>query len=373
MANNLISRRQAVGVGTAALLSAPFFTFSASVPKKNILVLGGTNYFGPAVVHSAIRSGHSVTLFNRGITNVELFPGLERLRGDRSIGAENLDALKEDRQWDAVIDTWPDDPRMVEQTVELLKDRTRNYSFVSTIAVYEDMSAPDNTEDSPLRDVRNLSPNTPYRDKKVLCERVLQNLVPSKHLIVRPPGTFGERDESWSFVYWLWRIRNGGKILAPGDGDDWVQWVDVNDVADFIVHAINTDQTGIFNTIGPEKNPVTFSEFLTRANSHFGNRAELIWVDQEYLDFKELRPIADVPLWASRTSFPGRNTMSTQKAVDAGMTFRPMEQTFDDALNWYDQKKSPDDDPGLDKDRPFNGITRTRELELLKEWEAIRP
>jgi 2'-hydroxyisoflavone reductase len=85
----------------------------ASAPKK-VLVLGGTSFLGPAVVEAAVVAGHTVTLFNRGVTNPGLFPNLEKLRGFRSAEAadENFSALGE-RRWDAVIDVWPSDPPRV--------------------------------------------------------------------------------------------------------------------------------------------------------------------------------------------------------------------------------------------------------------------
>ena len=86
-----------------------------------LLVLGGTKFLGRAVVESALAGGHEVTLFNRGTTNPELFPELEKLRGDRDGG---LDALR-GREWDAVVDPSGYVPRVVEQSVELLRERGR--------------------------------------------------------------------------------------------------------------------------------------------------------------------------------------------------------------------------------------------------------
>ena len=66
-----------------------------------IIILGGTRFFGRALVNSAVDRGHILTLFNRGKTNPELYPDIEKLTGDRD---GNLDALL-NRKWDAVIDT----------------------------------------------------------------------------------------------------------------------------------------------------------------------------------------------------------------------------------------------------------------------------
>ena len=113
-----------------------------------------------------------------------------------------------------------------------------------------------------------------------------------------------------------------------------------------------------------------WKEFLNKVNNHYGNKANFIWASAEFLAEKELRPVVDIPVWEPRNRRAGRHTMSAQKAIDAGMTFTPMEETFDNALKWYDHIKSPNDDPGLDKSRPFNGISRKKELKLLAEWDA---
>lgn len=370
-----MKRRNFVKVtGISSLLAciAPLTACSGSHKKLDILVLGGTNFMGPAVVDAALAKGHTITLFNRGITNPHLYPNLEKLIGDREIETENLNALEGSRKWDLVIDTWPSDPRMIQRTASLLKDRVKAYAFISSIAVYRDMTQVGITETSPLREVGEFVPGMSYYESKVLCERAVQEVFPNKHLIVRPPGIFGKGDESWSLVYWLWRMRRGGPVLAPSDGSDFVQWVDANDVGNFMVHALETKQYGIYNTIGPEKEPVNFKGVLTRVNAHYGNKANPIWVDKGFIDEHQLRPIVDIPIWEPKDRRAGRHTMNAQKAISAEMTFTPMEQTFDKALNWYDHVKSPSDDPGLDKNRPYNGITRARELELLQDWAVVQ-
>ena len=74
-----------------------------------LLLLGGPKFVGRAVIDAALAQGHEVTLFNRGTTNAELHPELERITGDRDGG---LDGLR-GREWDAVVDTSGYLPRIV--------------------------------------------------------------------------------------------------------------------------------------------------------------------------------------------------------------------------------------------------------------------
>src|SRR5919199_4562048 len=109
-----------------------------------LLVLGGTVFLGRHIVDASLARGHEVTLFNRGEHNLELFPEVEKLRGDRD---GQLDALK-GRRWDVVVDTCGFVPRVVRASAELLADAVERYVFVSSLSVYEDFSEPGLNEGS---------------------------------------------------------------------------------------------------------------------------------------------------------------------------------------------------------------------------------
>src|SRR5437868_2076962 len=115
--------RRTFALGALAISTACSARVPARPRKLKLLVLGGTYFLGPQVVEAAVRAGHEITLFNRGKTNPDMFPTLERIRGDRDFKSENLDGLAGDRRWDAVIDVWPADAGMSQRTGELLKNR----------------------------------------------------------------------------------------------------------------------------------------------------------------------------------------------------------------------------------------------------------
>src|SRR5918999_936719 len=97
-----------------------------------LLILGGTVFLGRYLVEAALARGHEVTLFNRGLHNAELFPEVEKLRGNRHT---NLDALR-GRRWDVVIDTCGYTPGTVGASAKLLADLVEHYTFISSISVY---------------------------------------------------------------------------------------------------------------------------------------------------------------------------------------------------------------------------------------------
>src|SRR5687768_18119799 len=110
-----------------------------------LLILGGTVFLGRHVVDAALERGHEITLFNRGQHNPELFPEVEKLRGDRD---GDLSALQ-GRRWDAVIDTCGYLPRAVRASAELLADAVDHYTFISSISVYADFHSPNMDESAP--------------------------------------------------------------------------------------------------------------------------------------------------------------------------------------------------------------------------------
>jgi hypothetical protein len=158
-----------------------------------LLILGGTKFLGRYVVEAALSRGHEVTLFNRGQLNPELFPDVEKLRGDRDGG---LEALK-GRRWDAVVDPSGYSPRVVRDAARLLADAVEHYAFISSQSVYKDTSVPGVDEDYPvgtitdeqLREAEALKQSeltaAPffweiYGPLKALCERAAEGEMPGR-------------------------------------------------------------------------------------------------------------------------------------------------------------------------------------------------
>jgi 2'-hydroxyisoflavone reductase len=310
----------------------------AETPPKRILVLGGTFFLGPAFVDAALADGHTVTLFNRGVTNPELFPFVEKLRGFRSveIDDQNLSALGR-RHWDVVIDVWPHDPALVESAAKLLTDRTKHYLYVSSIGAYnrKNYAQPDLTEDAPIAAWDG--PGSSYTRGKAESERRLRAVVGEKLTIVRPGPIKGVRDDTPDILIWLRRLQNAHSVIAPGNGDTSVEIVDVKDVADFLILAIDHSLYGTFNLTG---RPMSFREFLDGCKSATHSDAELVWIPETILREQGLAP-QDLPNWL--LNFPywevdplqrGFAQISSKKAFDAGWETRPFRNTALDYLSY---------------------------------------
>jgi 2'-hydroxyisoflavone reductase len=315
-----------------------------------LLVLGGTKFLGRAAVEAALARGHEVTLFNRGETNPELFPEAEHVRGDRTRDLE----LLQGREWDAALDTAGYVPAVVRASAEALADAVGHYTFVSSISVYADQSTPP-SEDAAVEEL--LDPDDEsmesYGARKAACERVVTGAFEEAATIARPGLIVGPHDPTNRFWYWPKRIARGGRVLAPGDPSDPLQFVDVRDLGVFLVRLAEDDRAGTFNATGEI---VSFAALLEECLEVTGADAELVWVPSERLLEAGLEPWMGVPLWISAPGWEAANRVPIDRALAAGLTFRPLADTVRAAL-------ADDTPPSLTV-----GISAGREAELLERF-----
>src|SRR4029079_10931592 len=253
----MLTRRKFTRLAACTLAAAHFRpSVIASNPppaRKKILILGGTGFLGPPTVERALARGHIVTLFNRGKTAADLFPDLEKIHGDREKG--DLSGLTNDRRWDAVVDVWANDPAIVAPIANLLAKRTSYYHFVSSMAVYADYSKVGIDETAPTRLER-----PGYGGNKAKSEKSLTDLLGDRVAICRPCAIMGPGHTSLSYHYWLSHLLKDQEIVAPGTGDDcFAQYIDVRDVANWIVDCVEQSRGGIYNTVSE---PLPFRAFL---------------------------------------------------------------------------------------------------------------
>ncbi|SEU27915.1 SDR family oxidoreductase [Stigmatella erecta] len=333
----------------------------APAMKKKILILGGTSFLGPALVERALSRGHTLTLFNRGKTRPGLFPQVERLQGDRD---GNLKAL-EGREWDAVIDTSGYVPRVVRASAELLAPRVGHYLFVSSISVYQDMREGGLDETSPVATVADETTedvSQHYGALKALCEKAAETALPGRVSNVRPGLIVGPDDPTDRFTYWPVRVARGGEVLAPGDGEDPVQFIDVRDLAAFLVGLVENRDVGVFNATGPLET-LSMRGLLEACRQANGGNATFTWADTAFLEAQKVSPWSDMPVWVPRaTEMGGISRVSHARARQRGLGFRPLEQTVRDTLAWF-RTLPPERQAKLRA-----GLSPEREREVLAAW-----
>jgi 2'-hydroxyisoflavone reductase len=291
-----------------------------------LLVLGGTRFVGPAFVEAAVARGHQVTIFNRGQTNPELFPNVEKIRGDRKQGLSPLRG----RAWDAVVDTAAYFPRDVQLSVDALRDSVGRYLLVSSVSVYADQSIPQ-LEDAPLAvlgDPDDTSPDS-YGARKATCEQIVGSAFAQRATIVRPGLIVGPGDSTDRFSYWPKRVAHGGRVLAPGQPNDPLQFIDVRDLADFMLRIVEDDRPGTFNATGEI---IPFAAFLDECRRVTAGDAEFVWVPTQHLLAAGLDPWMGIPLWIAAPGWGAANRIPIDRAQAAGLTLRPLGETLRAAL-----------------------------------------
>ena len=338
---------------------------------RRILFLGGTNFVGPAIIDVALMRGHEVTIFNRGQTNPWLFSYLERLEGNRFPDRDDgLSALEGDREWDIVIDTWQGNPLLVRKTAELLRNRVKEYFYISSIAVYQDLNyrKPSFDESAALPEAEMPSSTDQelrYPVRKQLGEEVVLETFGHRSAIFRAYGIQGSKPsgEINSINYWPIRMLEGGEVLAPGDGKDYTQWTDVRDLADFVVHTLEHRIRGIYN-VGTG---ATFRDYLDELAELSTTPVRLTWVPSPFLAEAELSPFSEIPGWIPRDGWgPGFFYASTERALDAGLRPRSVSETFRQMIDAY-RLHHQDHDLRDPEDAPEIAV---REREILEIWHA---
>jgi 2'-hydroxyisoflavone reductase len=295
-----------------------------------VLIMGGTLFLGRHIVEAALKRGHEVTLFNRGVRNPTLFPEAEKLTGERST---NLTALT-GRRFDAVIDPSAYGPEQIELLLSALGEQPSHYTFVSTISVYG--AFPPNRRYDESTDV--VAGQEGYGALKARAEEALQSALPDRTAVVRPGLIAGPYDPTGRFTYWPRRIEAGGRVLAPGRRERPVQFIDARDLAEWLVRLTEDRINGIFQATGPQTT-LTMGQFLDECVRIAGNGAELAWVPDEGW--------TELPLWIAEDDpeAGGIFEADNRRAIGQGLTFRHVAQTIRETLQWCRETGEIPDSP----------------------------
>jgi 2'-hydroxyisoflavone reductase len=341
------------GGGNAAPTAAgPAKPAPAAPARKKILILGGTGFLGPKTIAAALARGHEVTIFNRGkrekIQPLEL--PVEHLYGNRdpNLPADETQpdsprglAQLAGRSWDVVIDNSGYFPRMVAASAQLLAPSASRYIFISSISAYADNPAAGGDETATLAELADPTVETMgaefenYGGLKVLCERAAAAAFPDRAAIVRPGYIVGPGDPTDRFTYWPVTVARGGEVIAPGAPDDPLQWIDVRDLAEWLVLLAENGTTGAFNAVGPAE-PARWGDVLDGCVRQAASGATLTWIPAAWLEANGMGGEDAFPIWvAPEGKYAGFHRWSNQRAEATGLGFRPIDETVKDLLGWW--------------------------------------
>jgi nucleoside-diphosphate-sugar epimerase len=330
-----------------------------------ILVLGGGRFVGPSIIGAAIARGWEVTAFNRGQTS-SVPSGAKTIVGDRTNLAD-LPRLAEER-WDGVVDTWSGAPRMVRDAASALASSAERYMYVSSRSVYRWPPPHGADETAPVVAADPDANATDYAADKRGGELAAEREFGSWRVgLLRAGMILGSREDVGRLPWWLTRIAEGGRVLAPGPPGCPLQYVDARDLAQFAVHAIDAGLTGPFNVVS-EPGHTTMEGVLESCVATTASDAELVWVDSEFLLEAGVRPWTELPIWVP----PGHEDdtihhFDVRRAHGAGLRCRPIEETVADTWRWMRDTRPDERAPDRSAEMGI-GISREREHQLLARW-----
>ncbi|HRE58422.1 MAG TPA: NAD-dependent epimerase/dehydratase family protein [Candidatus Kapabacteria bacterium] len=326
----------------------------------NILFIGGTLFLGRHCVESALSRHHTVTLFHRGKSNPGLFPDIEHLYGDRKHDTQAL----LDRKWDAVIDTCGYLPSDIDSIAQALVGNIGFYQFISSVSVYADNAINGIEEDYPIATMPSDADTSVfamehYGALKYLCEqRVLEYYGADRVQNIRPGLIVGQYDPSDRFTYWVRRGAEGGKIIVPGGDAYHIQYIDVRDLADWMIHCAEHHTTGTYNAVTPPAF-ITLPDIIRAAGECTDIQQTLLYPSDTFFEEQGIAPWSQMPVWipSTMTDYKGFSSISAQKAIAQGLTFRSPADTVRALYEWDKNR-----DPSV---AMRAGISREREHELI--------
>lgn len=327
-----------------------------------MLILGGTVFLGRALTDAALARGHDVTHLHRG-RSAPPDPRVATVSCDRA--AEPFSPAAAARAWDAVIDTSGYLPQVVARSASALRESSC-YAFVSSISVYAGVGF---GEESSVREAPAPLPDawTPetYGALKAACESVVREAFADRALVVRPGLIVGPHDPTDRFTWWPERVARGGPVAAPGRPGRSVQFIDVRDLAAWMIAALERGARGTYNATGPER-PIEMGTLLEACRRTTGSDATFAWMDEDFLERHGVRPWMHMPLWVPESDPRASGFMNVPiaRAVAAGLAFRPLARTIADTLAWSRTRT-----PGHEWKA---GLPAERERELLRDFGAAR-
>jgi len=373
------SRRKFLGTSLALGLSSlakaspieKLIDVEESDKKLKILILGGTSFLGPHQIAYAVQRGHEVSTFTRGKTvpkiHQELFSKVEKLIGDRE---DNLEALK-NRKWDVVIDNSGRRTKWTEDTAKLLVDHVGYYMYTSSISVFYPFVGDDFSEQRPL--VTEIPENANEQEKQTYAYGVMKATSEAatidafgqdRSIIVRPTLIVGPGDPTDRFPYWLARIEKGGDIIIPGKRDEVVQYIDVRDLAEWMIRLLEKEAAGIYNGSGPGFK-MTTDAFVHGIHASYNSPVNYIQIDD--LTFLKDNGIIGIQPWVIQLpEYAGMSKSENSKAIAADLQFRSLSETVGATKEWWysDAVSQERRDNILAGDRSF----MKREKEILEKW-----
>lgn len=213
----------------------------------NILIIGGTLYFGKKLTLQLISNGHNVTLLNRGNQTDDFGDKVSRIICDRNDTQAMKDLLKSS-YWDIVFDQVCYDYDRAKAACEIFEDKVGQYIFTSSQSVYE--TGADIVEDSFKPNLHQFKTketvNSNYAEAKRQSEVAFEKHATFPTSYIRFPIVLGEEDYTGRFKFHVDRIKNGEEIYFK-NLNARISFISADDAAKSLIHVAENKILGAIN------------------------------------------------------------------------------------------------------------------------------
>ena len=243
-----------------------------------------------------------------------------------------MEALR-GRKWDAVMYNSGHRAEWTRDTAKLLKENVGLYLYTSSTGVYYPYlgsNIKENTEPVTKMpgDLKEENEKLEYGYGVMKANSELeakQNFGQERTIIVRPTYMVGPADRMDRFIYWPVRLAKGGEIMVPGKSDDPVQYIDVRDVAAWIIRLIESGTTGTYNAFGPAS-PIGMHAFVYGAHAAFSSAVSYVMID-DYSFLRKHNVPYIIPWIMPIGNNRGSALVNNEYAMANGLTFKPLSET----------------------------------------------
>ncbi|WP_175478084.1 NAD-dependent epimerase/dehydratase family protein [Bacillus sp. UNCCL13] len=295
---------------------------------KNVLVLGGTQFFGKRLVQRLIEEGNNVTIATRGMTSDPFGDKIERLIIDREDKHSLVEAFKV-RKWDVVYDQTCYSPLEALEAVDALYGKVHRYIFTSTMAVYE-FGTQHKEEVFKAEDFhftfkgrREYPGFAGYQEAKRAAEKVLSDQSNMEVVCVRFPLVIGKDDYTDRFGFHVERIIDSQPIGIENLNLRY-SFITSVDAAEFLLVMGNNDYVGPINA-GCEKD-ISLAELIQKIESMVGKEAI---IEQKKTSVN-----------ASPYCLGGSWSINTNRAKQLGFQFADLHETIEELISFYSAKST---------------------------------
>lgn len=254
-----------------------------------VLLLGGTSFFGKEIVRAFFAAGHTVTVFTRGNVKPTDLPPHQKIVGDRN-SLSDLMTVGRGRIWDVVIDNIGYNQEDSEKLVKAFRT-AKHLIFDSTVSVYRYSKSrfPFPLEEDSIdynshpKDENHQDVHWKYARGKLEAEKYIVENCQIPWTLIRPPVVYGPDDTTQRGFWYLARLLDKGPLLLANGGNQSFRLVYSKDVAQAFLKAAGNPKAYNQAYYVGQKEIITLKDFLDESAKHLGVRPQYVSIPQELL------------------------------------------------------------------------------------------